>query len=162
MIRRPPRSTLFPYTTLFRSEVLKSTTADARAALAARDYPKAIALLTKLKRQAEFPDRAHAHDLLGLARERSGQLAHAKAEYEEYLRRYPHGEAAERVALRLRTLRNAAAKSRPGSGGGSGPEMGWQVSGGAAQLFRYDGTRVDNSLSSLAPVPPGSTPVPTS
>src|SRR2546429_7414875 len=41
-------------------EVLKSTTADARAALAARDYPKAIALLTKLQRQAEFPDRAHA------------------------------------------------------------------------------------------------------
>src|SRR2546430_7806269 len=25
MIRRPPRSTLFPYTTLFRSNVLKST-----------------------------------------------------------------------------------------------------------------------------------------
>src|SRR3712207_7696306 len=26
MIRRPPRSTLFPYTTLFRSEILGSTT----------------------------------------------------------------------------------------------------------------------------------------
>src|SRR5881227_2553095 len=74
-------------------EALKSTMADARAALAARDYPKAIALLTKLQRQAEFPDRAHAQELLGLARERSGQLAHAKAEYEEYLRGYPHGEA---------------------------------------------------------------------
>ena len=30
-------------------------------------------------------------------RERAGQLAHAKAEYEEYLRRYPDGAAAARV-----------------------------------------------------------------
>src|SRR5437899_2621329 len=108
-------------------ETLKSMLAQVRSSMAARDYPKAITLLTKLQRQPEFPDRAHVQELIGLARERSGQLAHAKAEYEEYLRRYPNGEAAERVALRLRTLRNAAAKSRPGSGGGSGPEMGWQV-----------------------------------
>src|SRR3712207_8852349 len=31
MIRRPPRSTLFPYTTLFRSEPHRSHTADATA-----------------------------------------------------------------------------------------------------------------------------------
>src|SRR5688572_32098985 len=31
MIRRPPRSTLFPYTTLFRSEVLEQSVVDARA-----------------------------------------------------------------------------------------------------------------------------------
>jgi len=68
-------------------EVLKTTLADARTALGARDYTKAVALLTKLQRQPEFPDRARAQELLGLARERSGQLAHAKAEYEEYLRR---------------------------------------------------------------------------
>ena len=55
--------------------------------MSARDYPKALALLTKLQRQPEFPERARAQELLGLARERSGQLAHAKAEYEEYLRR---------------------------------------------------------------------------
>src|SRR5258707_5869670 len=28
MIRRPPRSTLFPYTTLFRSQILEGTVAD--------------------------------------------------------------------------------------------------------------------------------------
>src|SRR2546426_6678273 len=32
MIRRPPRSTLFPYTTLFRSRTLQSIVAKARAA----------------------------------------------------------------------------------------------------------------------------------
>src|SRR3712207_8477992 len=33
MIRRPPRSTLFPYTTLFRSEAVAVHLADAHAAL---------------------------------------------------------------------------------------------------------------------------------
>ena len=42
--------------------------ADARAAMSAHNYPEAIALLTKLQRQPEFPDRARAQELLGLAR----------------------------------------------------------------------------------------------
>jgi hypothetical protein len=129
---------------------LKSMVADAEAALRARDYPKAITLLTKLQRQPEFPQRAHVQELLGLARERSGQLAHAKAEYEEYLSRYPDGEAAERVAHRLRILRAAADKPRTGAGG-VGPATGWTYNGGVAQLYRYDGTRVDNTTTATTP-----------
>jgi hypothetical protein len=141
-------------------ETLKSMLAQVRAAMAARDYPKAVGLLTKLQRQPEFSDRVHVQELLGLARERSGQLAHAKAEYEEYLRRYPHGDAAERVTMRLRILRAASAKALAG-GQGSERDKGWRFTGGVAQLFRYDGTRIDNST---APgnVPPGSVPIPTS
>ncbi|HKF98221.1 MAG TPA: SPOR domain-containing protein, partial [Steroidobacteraceae bacterium] len=116
---------------------------DARAAMSAHNYPEAIALLTKLQRQPEFPDRARAQELLGLARERSGELAHAKAEYEEYLRRYPHGEAAERIEFRLKTLRAAEAKARTGRDVGAEAQR-WQISGGFAQMFRYDGTRVTN------------------
>src|SRR5688500_19409295 len=37
MIRRPPRSTLFPYTTLFRSEVLLLVREELRERLLARD-----------------------------------------------------------------------------------------------------------------------------
>src|SRR3712207_8645459 len=37
MIRRPPRSTLFPYTTLFRSRVVLLVLDDHRAGLAAAD-----------------------------------------------------------------------------------------------------------------------------
>ncbi len=125
--------------------------ADARTAMSARDYPRAIALLTQLQRQPEFPDRPRAQELLGLARERSGQLAHAKAEYEEYLRRYPHGEAAERVAFRLRTLSAAEAKARTGRDAAA-DEKGWQISGGVAQTLRYDDTRVTNG------VPPSTIP----
>ncbi len=134
---------------------LRQLLAQARTALRARKYPTAIALLTKLQRQPEFPDRARAQELLGLAQERSGQLAHAKAEYEEYLRRYPHGEAAERIALRLRILRAASAKAHTG-GELSEPELGWTASGGFAQLFRYDSTRIDNGT------PPGTTTLPSS
>jgi len=124
-------------------EQLQPMLAGARAAMAAHNYPEAIALLTKLQRQPEFPDRARAQELLGLARERSGQLAHAKAEYEEYLRRYPHGEAAGRIEFRLKTLRAAEAKARTGGEGGTETQR-WQLSGGFSQTFRYDGTRVTN------------------
>src|SRR5882724_10171482 len=116
--------------------VIKRMLAEVRVAMGSRDYAKAISLLTKLQRQPEFPERAHAQELLGLARERAGQLAHAKAEYEEYLSRYPHGEAAERVTTRLRLLRAASAKLQ-GGGGLGGSTLGWQVHGGVAQLFRY-------------------------
>src|SRR6516165_1165244 len=130
-------------------EQLRQTLADARTAMSAHNYPEAIALLTTLQRQPEFPDRARAQELLGLARERSGQLAHAKAEYEEYLRRYPHGEAAQRVEFRLKILRAAEAKARTGREVDAESQR-WQVSGGFAQMFRYDGTRVTNGPS---PVP---------
>jgi tetratricopeptide (TPR) repeat protein len=132
----------------------------ARAAMTAHDYSTAIALLTKLQRQPEFPERVDAQELLGLARERSGQLAHAKAEYEEYLRRYPHGDAAERIVLRLRTLRAASAKTQ---GVNEASESGsrWRFDGGFSQLFRYDGTRVNNSTTS-GNAPPGTTILPSS
>src|SRR5436305_5225048 len=38
MIRRPPRSTLFPYTTLFRSYERVTSADDMRAALAGREW----------------------------------------------------------------------------------------------------------------------------
>ena len=96
---------------------LAALVGQARAAMNSRDYSKAVELLTKLQRQPEFPQRAQMQELLGLARERSGQLAHAKAEFEEYLRRYPTGEAADRVARRLATLRAASTAARTGQEG---------------------------------------------
>jgi hypothetical protein len=136
-------------------EQLRQILGDARTAMAAHDYPKAIALLTQLQRQPEFPDRARAQELLGLARERSGQLAHAKAEYEEYLRRYPNGEAAERVAFRLKTLKAAEAKARTGREVGPDAQA-WQLTGGFAQMGRYDGLRLTSSA------PPVTTTLPLS
>lgn len=139
-------------------EEQKKILAQARTALAAHDYPQAIALLTKLQRQPEFPDRARAQELLGLAYERSGQLAHAKAEYQEYLHRYPNGEAADRVSFRLRTLQAAESKARTGREVSPNPEA-WDINGGFSQMFRYDGTSFNVSAppaTTTAPVSPQS------
>ncbi|HYM35317.1 MAG TPA: SPOR domain-containing protein [Steroidobacteraceae bacterium] len=118
---------------------------EARAATSARNYPKAIQLLTQLQRQPEFPQRSQAQELLGLARERSGQLAHAKAEYQEYLQRYPDGEAAERVQMRLRILRIASMQAHSGTATTTSDQA-WQVNGGFSQMFRYDGLQVENTV----------------
>ena len=82
----------------------------ARAALTAGDVDAAIRLLTKVLSLPDHADTPEAKELLGLARERRGQLAHAKAEYEEYLARYPEGDGATRVRQRLDALLTAQSK----------------------------------------------------
>ena len=52
-------------------------------------WMSAIALLTKVTAAQDYQHRVDAAELLGLARERKGQLAQAKAAYEDYLLRYP-------------------------------------------------------------------------
>jgi len=110
---------------------------DARAALDKRLYPEAVDLLNRLLRQPEYPGRADAQELLGLVRERAGQLAQAKAEYEAYLRRYSDRPGAERVRGRLQTL--AAASLAPKSTGefGSRANTGWNMAGSAALTYQY-------------------------
>lgn len=118
--------------------------AQAHKALRARDYSFAVQMLTKLQRQPEFPERADVQEMLGLAHERFGDIAHAKAEYEEYLHQYPKGPAADRIRNRLRILRAAAAPGHAGGLEASGQaDHGWQVSGGAEQLYRRDSYGTD-------------------
>ncbi|MDH4094463.1 MAG: hypothetical protein OEV81_06705 [Betaproteobacteria bacterium] len=57
-----------------------------------------------------------AQELVGVARERAGELDKARAEYELYLKLYPQGEGAARVRSRLAALAGApavAAAPRP-------------------------------------------------
>ena len=118
----------------------QKTLKQAKDAVRRKQYDTAVPLLTKLLEQPEFPGRADALELLGLAHERSGQLAHAKADYEDYLRRYPQGPGADRVRKRQRAL---ALAMRPAQGGGtfSGQdESPWRVYGGVSQLYRQDST----------------------
>jgi hypothetical protein len=138
----PPPAVLAP--TVISDPALSAPELDAllgaaRRALAKRELPRAIELLTKLTRQPEFPERARAQELLGLSRERAGQLAHAKAEYEEYLRRYPRGDAAARVRSRLRALAGARRVARDGTFlAGEDPDRRWRIDGGVAQAYRWE------------------------
>ena len=75
--------------------------AEARSAITAGEYQRATQLLTKIVNLDENSRSAEAQELLGVVRERNGQLSHAKAEYEIYLEKYPEGEGADRVRQRL-------------------------------------------------------------
>jgi hypothetical protein len=110
---------------------------DARTALEKHQYPQAIDLLNRLLRQPEYPARADAQELLGLVRERAGQLAQAKAEYNAYLRRYSERPGAERVRARLQAL--AAASLSPKSTGdfGAAADKHWTLAGSAAVTYQF-------------------------
>jgi tetratricopeptide (TPR) repeat protein len=118
-------------------EVRAQLLREARLALTGQRYPEAVDLLTRLLRQAEYPARADAQELLGLVRERAGQLAQAKAECQEYLRRYPDRPGAVRVRARLQSL--IAASLQPKSAGDVTPAASsrWSMAGNASVTYQY-------------------------
>lgn len=74
------------------------------AALAAQEYEQAITIFNTLLNLPPNKQSQDAQELVGLARERNGEIQKAKAEYEVYLRLYPTGDGAERVRQRLVAL----------------------------------------------------------
>jgi tetratricopeptide (TPR) repeat protein len=135
---------------------------EARAALKTGNFNGAIQLLTKVIKLPENEYSAEAHELLGLARQRSGQLAAARAEYESYLSRYPNHEGSERVRQRLDAIITAsgepseklrAAPSQLGfkraNGFGQSGQTTWTFSGSASEFYIRDDsfrTAVDPSV----------------
>jgi len=118
---------------------------EARDNLINKKYDLAVQLYTKILLTAQGPVKQQAQELLGVARERNGQLAHAKAEYEKYLVEFPNGPDADRVRQRLAGLITAAttpkeklkAVKRPPKAGGK-----WSVQnyGNFSQFYFYDQT----------------------
>lgn len=84
----------------------------ARNAIRDGDLDLAIALLTRIlelpDNEASLETRIDAAELVGVTYERRGQLAHAQAEYETYLEKYPDGHGAARVRQRLDALMTAS------------------------------------------------------
>ncbi len=91
---------------------LASLMAEAKAAMTKKDYNRAVQLYTKILRVAEGDVKKQAQEFLGLARERKGQKAHARAEYENYLKDYPTGPDADRVRQRLAGLVTSTKKPK--------------------------------------------------
>lgn len=138
----------------------------AETAIRDNDSDRAIQLLTNASQLPENANTARAIELLGLAREKKGQTAHARAQYEEYLRRYPSGEGADRVRQRLAVLDGGspgAAGPLRQAGGARGPggagKWKWGLRGSFSQFYFRDqgrtstlttsstlGNEVDNSV----------------
>ncbi|MFQ5609816.1 MAG: SPOR domain-containing protein, partial [Woeseiaceae bacterium] len=77
---------------------------EARQEMIAGNTSRAVQIYTKVLRLPDNSRHAEAQEYLALAREKSGQVAHAKAEYQRYLSLYPDSEGAKRVGQRLAAL----------------------------------------------------------
>lgn len=77
---------------------------EALQSISSENYILATQLLTRLIANRDDTYGERAQELLGNVREANGQLAHAKAEYEIYLAKYPRGEGASRVRARLEAV----------------------------------------------------------
>ena len=118
------------------TEVLQAQLREARQAFDAKDYESAIRFYTRLVEYPEYPQRREALELLGLSRERRGQLAHAKAEYEDFLKVYPDSQQSERVQQRLTALTTLDPSSRGVAQ--TRRQQSWEFFGGLSQEYRRD------------------------
>ena len=112
-------------------------------------------MLTKLSVVDDAKLSKEALELLGIARERKGQKAHAKAVYQHYLKLYPDGEDSDRVRQRLAELIDSDLKPRDKlkvPEGAPSDKVRYQSFGTLAQYFFYGdntiegGSRTDQSL----------------
>ena len=139
---------------------------EARAALKKKNFNGAIQLFTKVLKYPENEYSAEAQEFLGLVRQKNGQLAEARSEYEDYLRRYPTGEGNERVRQRLagiitasgdpdeklRITKEQRADKRK-NGNGSNGETTWSFSGSVSQFYVRDDSFRQLKDPSLPPAP---------
>lgn len=121
---------------------------DARGAMMRGEISRAIQIYTKVLQQPASEYQREAQEFLALARERNGQIAHAKAEYERYLALYPDGDDAARVQQRLDALLAASAsgpanpsQTRPGGPRNTSP---WKIRTFLSQHYRRDVNQVND------------------
>jgi hypothetical protein len=82
-------------------------------------------------------------------RERAGQLAQAKAEYEAYVARYPEGAGADRVRRRLQAL--LAASMDPKSiGQPNAAQSRWSLVGSGAVGYQFDRSTTESAGTSTS------------
>lgn len=122
-----------------------------------KSYVKAIGLYTRII-NTENSDSGQveqiklAQEKLALARERNDQLAHAKAEYQAYLDRYPGGEGAVRVSRRLNRLimQQVPGADISNTSQAYAPEAEWRHNGNLYQFYHRNKIDVDDEGSFTA------------
>ena len=124
-----------------------------REALAARRLDVAVDSLNQLLLLPPNSHSQEAQELIGLARERAGDLRRARVEYELYLKLFPQGEGAQRVAQRLASLEEGATPpagtAEAAAAPSAAPASGKRFTGNIAQYY-YGGKARSQSLVNLA------------
>ncbi len=114
---------------------------DARKAIVDQEWDQAVRLLTSVLASPYTADHMQAREFLGLARERKGQLAHAKAEYQRYLGEYPDSEGVPRVQQRLVGLVTAGESpkvARASAAKANASDSNWDSYGSLWQYYYRD------------------------
>lgn len=86
------------------AELQEKLLLEADQTLADKNYPRAVQIFTKLLQSSDPAVLERAQYQLAVARENNGHLAHAKAEYRNYLREYPDGDYSEDAYERLKRI----------------------------------------------------------
>ncbi|MBT8079896.1 MAG: tetratricopeptide repeat protein [Gammaproteobacteria bacterium] len=124
-----------PEPTLAPNEV-DSMMADARAAHLRGDYDESVRLYRRLLEEPVGGHLRAAREFLGVALEKSGRLAEARAEYEEYLAGYPDDADTRRVRQRLAAISIAARESvEPTAARSATDTYDWEIYGGGSQFY---------------------------
>lgn len=132
---------------------------EARAAMRKGQFKTAIPLFTKVLQYPENEHSAEAQELLGLAYQKSNELAQARSEYEDYLRRYPSGDGNERVAQRLASILTAIGEPQEKLRKAKDPraerssEPAWSLFGSVSAFYIRDDSFRMLKDPSLPPVP---------
>lgn len=148
LIKRSP-----PVESLPTNKDAAALVAEARQLMSEGDNARAIQILTKALALEESQATPEARELLGLAREKNGQEAHAKAEYEEYLQRYPDADGAERVRQRLSALLTQGKDAPPELREGSAKNWVTRLTASLSQYYQRDETTVTLEQPELVPDP---------
>jgi tetratricopeptide (TPR) repeat protein len=127
---------------------------EGRNALTGGDNAKAIRLFTQVLALPKNLYTQPAQELLGLARERNGQIDLAKVEYKLYLKLYPTGEGADRVRQRLLNLTGGEAKPPVALKAPAKEQKGqFQVFGTLSQNYFRGNSKVETTDTTPNPVP---------
>jgi len=121
--------------------------ARAKKAMTDKNYRLAIGLYTKVA-HARSKQKKQALEFLGVAREKNGQLIHARAEYKLYLKKYPKGDSAIRVRQRLLALNTVLLRPKNKLKKTRSKLSDWQHFGSFSQFFRSDTTTSTDVLNS--------------
>jgi tetratricopeptide (TPR) repeat protein len=113
---------------------------EARMAMLTGEYTQAAGIYSQLARSRDYARHLEAREFLGLAHERLGQLAEARAAYRAYLGESPEGPDADRVRQRLAGLIAEVDVDAVAAVEASGEPSGrlWDFAGGLSQYVRND------------------------
>lgn len=118
--------------------------AEADAEMTEESYTLAVQLYTKLTKEQNEAIREEAQYKLAVAREKNGQLAHAKAEYRRYLKLYPEGTYVSEAQQRLDVIQRTGLPTRK-SGASQEGASGWSKDfyGSFSQFYYRNETTTD-------------------